>query len=1472
LNVAVEIAARDNASGPIRGVGDALEGLGTRAGGVTGALSTLAGVGLAGVAAGAVGVIGGLGGAVAAATGFESRMSSVGAVSGATADQMKQLSGLALQLGKDTAFSASEAAAGIEELVKGGLTIPDIMNGAAKATLNLAAAGGVSLPEAATIAANALAQFNLRGEDMAHVSDLIAGAANASALDVGQFSYSLQAAGAVAATVGFSFDDLAQAIAVMGKAGITGSDAGTSLKTMMLNLVPSTDKATAKMRELGIIGLDTNRAMEILRNYGIDATGLSLEQMDTQLVKAVTGWNGVGAMTKEQSKTWKEAQTELGAYSNRFFDATGKVKSMAEVSQILQDATRGLTQEQKLSTLNLLFGSDAIRAAAVLTKEGAAGFEGMASAMGKVTAEAVGAAKLDNVRGAIEQLKGSLETAGIVLGTAFLPLIRRTIDAATGIVNGLIPAFEAIGPRLAAFAQEWGERIGTLLSGLFGGEGLAASVNAAFGDLISPQTTAALDALAGVVGRVRDALGGLVATVQQGGLAGLWAQVASAMADFAPTGERVQGALKAVGDAVRSLVPRPLVDFVQGLADAASGAAAGQGPLTILAGVVNAVSGALAGAVRWLNENKMAASALAGAATALGAAWAISSTITAATTAFAAMRLALLAAMGATEGMTVAQAALNLVMRANPLMLIVTALGAVAGALVFAYQTNETFRAGVDAAWAAIKNVVSAVVPVLIAQTEAWIGSVVEGAAAVGTFVLNVARAYNEMSARVQAVYAAMIRATVGAFQSITGAVAAGMQAVTGAVSGGWNAANEATGGALGAMQGVVSSSFSLMTGDVSGAMGIIVPLVQTSWASVKSAIDEATGGALTTVINFGKELLEEIGKQAASVLIHARSIGSAIIDGIKAGIEGGWAGIVSWFVGQIKTLVPAAMAALIARSPSRAFMKVGETIPQGLAVGIASGMSTAVAAVKRVITAVYDAATGVALTGGGRNPGARLVETVAAGIESNIGAVLTAIMRLSQEGQAAMRGLAESIGGQFTGWIGDVVRKRTELLWRFNFEAFKRGEGTKVLAPLEDATRDFIAKTETAVARATSKLHSLTLQYEADVLDARRDAADAALKITADAEKKLADLQADDALKREIAHRRALFAEMQRAQKEHYDRLIGQREDALRREEDLSRIAFQRQLKLGRVGVDPSAGVTAAQSALDAAAEEARIAFQLERGLIDAARAEQARTDLRNRLDEAEYVAKATRDLALRLQREQIEAEAAQARQALDDRRQEEMFVASETGRLRLEIARMRAEEEKRIAVDAFGFEYQLEQEEYLRRVKQIQDERDERLKAVTAELAEREKALRESYEAERATIIANLAQQLEDFKTEYLDKVKDAFRQAGVDLVDFMDLINTDLSRRVDVQHQRIMSMVAALAALRADPGPVPAFTYAPGLAPALPDTTRFGMAPATAAPAAPPVVQKQYIANVTTLTANVDEQEVGRVLQRLTMVSGS
>lgn len=326
-------------------------------------------------------IAGGFALAVNSAANFEKGLSNIKAVSGATAAEMEKIRAKALQLGKDTKFSAGEAASAMEELAKAGLSLDDIMNGAADATVNLAAAGDIALPEAATIASNAMNQFALSAKEMPKVADLIAGAANASAIDVSQFGFSLSQVGAVAHLAGLSFKDTAVAIAELGNAGIVGSDAGTSLKTFLNNLIPTTKNQIKLSKELGL-------------------------------------------MTKDGT--------------NAFFDQNGKVKSLAEVSQILQNATKGLTKEQKLAAFQTLFGSDAIRAAAVLAEQGADGFNKMAGAMDKVKAADVAKTKMDNLKGSLEQMKGSLETAGIAIGTILLPPLRKIVDGITRVANAFL--------------------------------------------------------------------------------------------------------------------------------------------------------------------------------------------------------------------------------------------------------------------------------------------------------------------------------------------------------------------------------------------------------------------------------------------------------------------------------------------------------------------------------------------------------------------------------------------------------------------------------------------------------------------------------------------------------------------------------------------------------------------------------------------------------------------------------------------------------------------------------------------------------------------------------------------------------------------------------------------------------------------------------------------------------------------------
>lgn len=373
-----------------------LDGMRKNSGNTAAALGT---VGRGALIAGAA-VAAGIGVAVNSAANFEQRMSAVAAVSGASGKEFDALRNKALQLGKDTQFSATEAAQAIEELTKAGLGVGDVLGGAADATVALAAAGELDMAQAATIAANAKNQFDIAAKDLPHVADVLAGAANASAISVQDLGDSLNYVGPVAKAVGVSLDDTATALAILGNAGIKGSAGGTALRSILSNLVPTTKKATAQFKELGLI-------------------------------------------------------TAQG--KNLFVDAHGAIKPLDQVVQILNDHTKGLSKTEKNTFAKKSFGLETLSSVSILAGQTTKSFDAMADSIGKVTAADVAKKKMDNLKGSLEQLKGSLETAAIQLGTALIPAIRGIADGLNVIVGAFsslpAPVQQAIGIFLVAAAS-----------------------------------------------------------------------------------------------------------------------------------------------------------------------------------------------------------------------------------------------------------------------------------------------------------------------------------------------------------------------------------------------------------------------------------------------------------------------------------------------------------------------------------------------------------------------------------------------------------------------------------------------------------------------------------------------------------------------------------------------------------------------------------------------------------------------------------------------------------------------------------------------------------------------------------------------------------------------------------------------------------------------------------------------------------
>ena len=140
--------------------------------------------------------------AAAAAAKFDKALSGVRAVSGATSAQMKQLRAAALDAGKTTSFSATEAAEAEAELARAGVSVANITGGALKGALALAASGQVDVAEAAVTAAQAMNTFGLQGKDVTHIADLLAAGANKTAADVHGLGMAMRMGGLLAHQTG----------------------------------------------------------------------------------------------------------------------------------------------------------------------------------------------------------------------------------------------------------------------------------------------------------------------------------------------------------------------------------------------------------------------------------------------------------------------------------------------------------------------------------------------------------------------------------------------------------------------------------------------------------------------------------------------------------------------------------------------------------------------------------------------------------------------------------------------------------------------------------------------------------------------------------------------------------------------------------------------------------------------------------------------------------------------------------------------------------------------------------------------------------------------------------------------------------------------------------------------------------------------------------------------------------------------
>lgn len=304
---------------------------------------------------------------------FESAMSQAAGALNMPMSQMGELRDLAIQTGQETIFSAKEAGQAITELAKGGLSEADIKAGALKATMDLAASSGMDLGNAANVTVQAMGAFGLSAEKSAVAANALAGAAAASSTDVEPLTQGLSQVSAQAYNAGWSIQETTAVLGKFADAGIVGSDAGTSLKVMLQRLAaPTSDKAAMKIENLGI----------------------------------------------------------------KTRDANGHLLGASEMAQELQDKLGGLSEAERDSALQTIFGSDAMRAATVMMNSGSEGLASyIAATNDQEAAQRLANSQMGEGEKAIEEMKGSLETAAITIGSKLAPVITKVVKFITDLVN-----------------------------------------------------------------------------------------------------------------------------------------------------------------------------------------------------------------------------------------------------------------------------------------------------------------------------------------------------------------------------------------------------------------------------------------------------------------------------------------------------------------------------------------------------------------------------------------------------------------------------------------------------------------------------------------------------------------------------------------------------------------------------------------------------------------------------------------------------------------------------------------------------------------------------------------------------------------------------------------------------------------------------------------------------------------------------
>lgn len=389
--------------------------------------------------------------AVKTAADFDSAMANVAAISGATGDDLQALRDKAREMGEKTKFSASEAADAMSYMAMAGWKTGDMLSGI-EGIMNLAAASGEDLATTSDIVTDALTAFGLTAEDSAHFADILAAASSNANTNVSMMGETFKYCAPVAGALGYSAEDVAEAIGLMGNAGIKSTQAGTALRTMMTKL----------QGELKLSG---------------------------------------------------EA---LGEVTIQTANADGSMRELSDILADCRTAFSKMSESEAAAAAETLVGKNAMSGFLALMNSAPGDIDKLRNAIENCdgSAEDMAAIMQDNLNGQLTILKSQLEELAISFGEMLMPVIRKVVTAVQGFVDKLNNMDEAqrktiisIGLVIAALGP-FLVILGTVISTV--GKSMKAYATAAKG---IKKLMVAVKSGTGIFGKLGAALGGISAPV-----------------------------------------------------------------------------------------------------------------------------------------------------------------------------------------------------------------------------------------------------------------------------------------------------------------------------------------------------------------------------------------------------------------------------------------------------------------------------------------------------------------------------------------------------------------------------------------------------------------------------------------------------------------------------------------------------------------------------------------------------------------------------------------------------------------------------------------------------------------------------------------------------------------------------------------------------------------------------------------------